>query len=710
MSKKDKGKKGVWDTEDVIQAVVIADSFNFRFLPITIEKPRCLLPLVNRPLIDYTIEFLAVSGVQEIFVLCCTHAELIKAHLEASRWNLSTSPVKLRTLVSEDCQSVGDALRSIDSLSLIKSDFVLVSGDLVANMELKEVIDLHKEVRKTDRMAVMTCVYKKASPRHRTRSREDDIIICTNPSNRKLLFCEKVARHKKITVPMALFDEHPDIDLHYDLLDCHVSICSPDVPQLFSDNFDYQTQYHFIRGLLVNEEIMGHHIYTHFISDQYAARVSNLHTYDAISQDVIHRWVYPLVPDNSSQPIGETYSYGRHNIYLNANVSLGKGSALHEDVVVGPETVVGMDTQITRSSIGRKCKIGERVTIEGSFIWDGVTIESDSVVRQSIVCDGAHIKANVTVHPGCILSYGVVVGPNFAIPEGTRLTTKVFESSSRTEWEEGEDEYESDKEESKAANSSPHSPKKTTDTVKEDVGPEGKGFSWHPPKQDAEDELEDEQEDIAADKWPFTLESSASSSESSSLSSESPEPVGGPAYGGDDLDTMLFYNEILDSVRSGLAGLVPNENTILMINASKHAYNIPIQDVPGMVVKAILEGPQNATPTQTADLLHHTKNAIRHYNTLLRHYIKDVDAQRAVMDSMAECALKQPLVLPVFPKVVLLLYNADIVEEDTILEWHKDFCKSEQSAKKGEVMAAIKPVIEWLQNAEEESSDEGDED
>ena len=699
MSKKDKGKKGVWDAEDVIQAVIIADSFNFRFLPITIEKPRALLPLVNRPLIDYTIEFLAVSGVQEIFVLCCAHAELIKAHLEASRWNLSTSPVKLHILVSEDCQSVGDALRSIDSLSLIKSDFVLVSGDLVANMELKEVIDLHKEVRKVDRMAVMTCVYKKASPRHRTRSKEDDVIICTNRSNRKLLFCEKLAQRKKVSIPMTIFDEHPEIDLHYDLLDCHVSVCSPEVPQLFSDNFDYQTHYHFVRGLLVNEEIMGHHIYTHFISDQYAARVSNLHTYDAISQDVIHRWVYPLVPDNSSQPIGETYSYGRHNIYLNANVSLGKGTVLCEDVVVGPGTVVGVDTTITRSSIGRNCKIGERVRIEGSFIWDGVTIENGSVINHSIVCDGAHIKTNVTVSPGCILSYGVVVGPNFTVREGTRLTTKVLESSSHVEWE-GEEE------EGSVAEASPHSPKRTADTVKEEVGPEGRGFSWQPPKQDAEEEREDEQEDID-DKWPFAPDNSTSSSECSSLSSESPAPAD-DVCGGDDLDTMLFYNEILDNVRSGLAGLVPNENTILMINASKHAYNIPIQDVPGMVIKAILEGPQNATPTLSSELLHYTKNAVQHFKHLLHHYIKGVGAQCAVVDSMAECALKQPLVLAVFSKVVMLLYNADIVEEGAILEWYKAFCESEQSGKKAELLAAIKPVIEWLQNAEEESSEAED--
>ncbi|CAI8009449.1 Probable translation initiation factor eIF-2B subunit epsilon [Geodia barretti] len=68
--------------EDAIQAVVIADSFNYRFLPVTIEQPRALLPLVNRPLIDYTVEFLAVAGVQEIFVYCCTRAEAVRAHLE----------------------------------------------------------------------------------------------------------------------------------------------------------------------------------------------------------------------------------------------------------------------------------------------------------------------------------------------------------------------------------------------------------------------------------------------------------------------------------------------------------------------------------------------------------------------------------------------------------------------------------------------------
>ena len=48
------------------------------------------------------------------------------------------------TIVSEDCISVGDALRDIDAKGLIKSDFVLVNGDLISNMKLKKVIENHR--------------------------------------------------------------------------------------------------------------------------------------------------------------------------------------------------------------------------------------------------------------------------------------------------------------------------------------------------------------------------------------------------------------------------------------------------------------------------------------------------------------------------------------------------------------------------------------
>nr|KAF6381818.1 eukaryotic translation initiation factor 2B subunit epsilon [Pipistrellus kuhlii] len=64
-----------------LQAVLVADSFNRRFFPISKDQPRVLLPLANVALIDYTLEFLTATGVQETFVFCCWKAAQIKEHL-----------------------------------------------------------------------------------------------------------------------------------------------------------------------------------------------------------------------------------------------------------------------------------------------------------------------------------------------------------------------------------------------------------------------------------------------------------------------------------------------------------------------------------------------------------------------------------------------------------------------------------------------------
>lgn len=81
--------------EDVIQAVILAESFNKRFKPLTTDRPRvrfqhlhsklnyistkqCLLPICNATLLDWTLESLALAGVQEIFVVCRSHPELVK--------------------------------------------------------------------------------------------------------------------------------------------------------------------------------------------------------------------------------------------------------------------------------------------------------------------------------------------------------------------------------------------------------------------------------------------------------------------------------------------------------------------------------------------------------------------------------------------------------------------------------------------------------
>ena len=67
MGKKEKDISKKNDLEDrKLQAILLADSFKNTFRPMTLDSPKALMPLVNVPMIMYTIEFLAQNGVDEV--------------------------------------------------------------------------------------------------------------------------------------------------------------------------------------------------------------------------------------------------------------------------------------------------------------------------------------------------------------------------------------------------------------------------------------------------------------------------------------------------------------------------------------------------------------------------------------------------------------------------------------------------------------------
>lgn len=76
---------------------------------------------------------------------------------------------------------------------------------------------------------------------------------------------------------------HAEVKLHHNLVDSNIAFCSPSVPPLFSDNFDFQTRDDFINGILINEEILASSLYYTLLQDsQYAATVTNWRTFKTI--------------------------------------------------------------------------------------------------------------------------------------------------------------------------------------------------------------------------------------------------------------------------------------------------------------------------------------------------------------------------------------------------------------------------------------------
>ncbi|XP_072051425.1 LOW QUALITY PROTEIN: translation initiation factor eIF2B subunit epsilon-like [Amphiura filiformis] len=681
--KKSKGKsENLLEQEEVLQALVIADSFNEQFAPITRERPRALIPLVNTPLIDYTIECLATAGIQEVFVFCCAHADQIKSHLESSKWNAKTSPVLITPILSEGCHSTGDALREIERKSLLRGHFVLVTGDLVCNMQLKPLIEIHKNRYQKNKSSVMTLVYKQACPGHRTRSAVDDFLIAADKEQR-LLSYQKIKDKSRIRFPLELFQENSELQVRFDLLDCHVGICSPRVMELFVDNFDYQTQDDFIRGVLVNEEIEGNMLHIHILDKGYAARSSNLPMYDAVSDC----YFVDFHTDGTTST-----SYRRHNIYLSKDITLESGSKLEEDVVIGQGTLIGNNTIISHSVIGNNCKIGENVVLENVYVWNNVTIDSNCKVKWAMLCDGVHLSSGVTVESGSILSFGVKIGCNVSLPAETFLTSKPIPSSA------------DDDEDDEASRG----------IDRNVVGEDGLGYVWTPPVPEDDEELDLCQQVLGLTITSPEMEEESSSEDESDEFEEAEEDIPQRGATPPPNDVILFYNEVVETLQRASEENVNLENLVLEINSSKFAYNISMRELNYHVFKGILEMPHMRAKPQVLSaqqLLLELKKLLTKIVILLRNYYKSGESQLDCLTSLEDYCHKCSTTLAVFPKVLHILYELDVLSEEVILRWHKNPANTDDAEVKSQqqnIRKQANAFVTWLEEAEEESDSEED--
>ncbi|XP_075426996.1 translation initiation factor eIF2B subunit epsilon isoform X2 [Ascaphus truei] len=652
--KREAMSSGEEDQQLPLQAVLIADSFNRRLYPITKDRPRALLPLANVALIDYTLEFLTATGVQETFVFCCWMADQIKEHLRNSKWCRPTSSNVVRVVTSDLYRSLGDVLRDVDAKSLLRSDFLLVTGDVVSNINIEAALEEHRTRRKLFKnVSVMTMILKESSPGHRTRCLEDDVIIAVDSKTKRVLLYQKTQGLKRYHFPTSIFQSKADeVEMRHDLLDCHISICSPQVAELFTDNFDYQTRDDFVRGILVNEEILGNQIHLHVTRDEYGARISNLLMYEAVTSDILRRWLYPLTPEtNFTDQEGQSYTHSRHNIYRGSEVSRGHGSTLRENVLIGRGTTIGANCSISNSSIGQSCSIGDRVVLENAYIWDGAQISDDVIIRESIVCNEVVVKERVQINPHCVLTSKVVVGPDLQLPESTVISLHHPEED-----EDDEDEFSDDPGASKEEERS-----KVKGYNKVVVGSEGKGYVWKSVQVTGEEE---EEEELQTNLWGLTLpaeEESDSESEKSAGSEQMDSRTASPLLD----DIKVFQNEVLGTLQRGVEENISCDNLVLEINSLKYAYNISLAEVMQVLCKVVLEFPL----LQLEGALY-----VNTYCTAL---------------------------LP----VLMGFYQQEVLAEEMILRWFSD---PEVTERGRQLRKGLQKFIQWLKEAEEESSD-GDE-
>ncbi|MGH0164826.1 UNVERIFIED_CONTAM: hypothetical protein FKN15_065416 [Acipenser sinensis] len=417
--------------------------------------------------------------------------------------------------------------------------------------------------------------------------------------------------------------------------------------KLFTDNFDYQTRNDFVRGLLVNEEILGNQIHLHVTGEQYGARVSNLLMYDAVSSDVVRRWVYPLTPEmNFTDEEGQTCTHSRHNVYRGADVSLGHGSQMVENVLIGRGTIIGSNCQISNSVIGNNCTIGDNVILDRAYIWNNVSIANDSNIMQCVLCDHVEVKQGVTLNQHCVLAFNVVVGPNLTLPEGTVVS---MHHPDEEEEEDDEDEFLSD---DAGVNNDPLKTK-TKGYSSAEVGSEGKGYIWR-----TANVSEAEEDELLQGLWGLTVNLDPESESESEVSEGSQEQDSRAASPELD-DVNVFQVEVMGTLQRGMEESIGCDNLVLEINSLKYAYNITLKEVMQILTKVVLEFPiqqqgQELTSSQYSPLL---IPLLKRWTPVFKNYVKRAQDHMDCLAAIEEFFLERVALWAAMVKVSPAFYS-----------------------------------------------------
>ena len=666
---------------------MLTDDFEQRFAPFTLECPRCLLPLVNTPLIEYTFEFLALNGIHEVFVYC---SDVVEKYISDSRWGRKTSELLVRPIRST-ATSVGDVMRDLDSRGVITGDFLLVQSDLVSNVIVLPALQSHRKRREKDKNAIMTMVLRRSEERRRAQETRPFFVI--DSTKAQCVQYEELKPGRAATIePQHL--GNPQLEIREDLEDPHVDICTPDLLSLWSDNFDYTSlRSSFLRRVLKDTEETSHGktIHTYIIEDSYAKRVQDLGSYDGVSKHVITRRTYPLCPE-TNMLLDQNYTFKKGGTYRGSNIALAQTSTISGRAVVGQDTALHEDAVVSSSTIGRRCQIGAQARIEGAYLWDDVRIGEGTNVKKALIASNAIIGRNCNIAPGALISFGVKIPDNSTITATSKLTNAAASSK---------------------RNSTTQSPR-TGDTTGI--------FATDEYKLDSDTD----QDGIARNQLSYIHPSASSSTSSFSVFSDEEdsdlELASVPSR--TDSITSLDYTKTSSSAKrvfveeatAGVLDMMVNDYTSedlgMELNRDRMQANADPSEVRRAVASALVErisslvidvaAGTDSTSTRTGEVV---KQVFARYGDVLKPWLSDgsKDQKRDQIDFLRwfqEASLSKQKGDNLLLFSLKELYDLEIVEEEGILQWWEgDEHVRQQSA-------AVEPFIAFLREAEEEESDD----
>ncbi|MEG1395266.1 MAG: nucleotidyltransferase family protein [Clostridia bacterium] len=120
-----------------MQAVILAGGFGSRLRPLTDNLPKPMMPIINKPILEYIIAHLRRNGIVEIAMTLGYKAEIIENYFgDGEKFGVNL------TYFKEDTP-LGTAGCVKNAQSFLTEDFLVISGDAFTNIDIKALTDFH---------------------------------------------------------------------------------------------------------------------------------------------------------------------------------------------------------------------------------------------------------------------------------------------------------------------------------------------------------------------------------------------------------------------------------------------------------------------------------------------------------------------------------------------------------------------------------------
>lgn len=349
-----------------MKAVVMAGGFGTRIQPLTNSRPKPMLPVVNRPMMENTMMTLRDLGITEFIVLLYFKPEVIQDYFgDGSKFGINITYV-----IPDNDYGTAGAVK-LAQKHIGDDNFIIISGDLVTDFDFKKIFDYHKQ-------------------------KESKLTITLTSVENPLEFGVVIANEEG---KIEKFLEKPSWgEVFSDTINTGIYIIEPEILDYIpkGDNFDFAKD---LFPLLMKEgvELIAGN------AKGYWRDVGNPDSYREAHEDIMSGRVDFKIPGNMTK-------YPDGILYSDEPYKLDECVEIIGNVVLGKNVHIGERTKLKNIVIGDDITIGEDCKISNSVIWENVTIDKGTKIDNGVICNNNVIGRNTKMTAGIILAEGCRIG------------------------------------------------------------------------------------------------------------------------------------------------------------------------------------------------------------------------------------------------------------------------------------------------------------